>query len=362
MGVNILGCTISYAESRLIVFIHMMDKIALKQFFTHRYEVLRPFLDAYPQICDVVIDPFAGEGHLLRLFEGVRAFAVDIDPDVQPDLVSNSFEYIPKFMNALVITNPPYSHRHVLQKQDPVLYELVTAAGYTDLYEFAIRRVVDQLGLVPVFALLPENFIASRTTKLRGELCGRIRAVQVHSVSTCEDTDQPTVMVYLSPEEVGATDLWVDGERRGEVLIGVDGFRPNLPVCANVVDFGMKPGQSVECLDTSILLQATDGGSPQNRIKLLRVFERFGSRHFHNKVSDRAYIQVVPHFLLSEGQIGVLIREFNQWVDGWRESTHGLGLTSFRGNVGGFRRKRLDFKLARQVINWLMDGQIIRGS
>jgi hypothetical protein len=339
-----------------------MSKITLKQFFTHRFEVLRPFLDAYPQACDVVLDPFAGAGHLLRLFEGVPTVAVDIDPDVCPDVIGNSLEYIPQLDNAMVITNPPYSHRHILQKKDPVLYELVTAAGYTDLYEFAIRRVVDQMGLVPIFALLPENFIASRTTKLRGELCGRIRAIQIHSVSTCEDTDQPTVMVYLSPEGVGATDLWVDEERRGQVLIGVDGFRPNLPVCTNVVDFGMKPGQSVECLDTSILLQATDGGSPQNRIKLLRVSERFGSRHFHNKVSDRAYIQVVPHMVLSEQQIVVLIREFNQWVDDWRESTHGLGLTSFRGNVGGFRRKRLDFKLARQVINWIMADRIFRGS
>lgn len=339
-----------------------MNKTTLKQFFTHRFEVLRPFLEAYPQTCDVVLDPFAGEGHLLQLFKGVRTVSLDIDPDVRPDMVGDSLKHIPQLAGVMVITNPPYSHRHVLQKQDPVLYGLVTAAGYTDLYEFAIRRVVDQLGLVPIFALLPENFIASRTTKLRGELCGRIRAVQIHSVSTCEDTDQPTVMVYLSPEEVGATDLWVDGDRRGQVLIGEDGFRPNLPVCTNVVDFGMKPGQSVECLDTSVLLQATDGGSPQNRIKLLRVFERFGSRHFHNKVSDRAYIQVVPHMVLSEQQIAVLIREFNQWVDDWRESTHGLGLTSFRGNVGGFRRKRLDFKLARQVINWIMADRIFRES
>lgn len=338
-----------------------LNKDNLKQFFTHHYEVLRPFLAAYPVDSQMVVDPFAGAGHLLRLFENVGTFAIDIDPDVGPDLVADSFFDIPRtFSDPVIITNPPYSHRHVLQKQDPRLYKLVTAAGYTDLYEYSIKRIIDQLGLVPIFAIIPENFIASRTTKLRKELCHHIRAVQIHVDSTCDDTAQPTVMVYLVPEIVDCTDLWLDERFKEKIIIDRDGFRPDLPECDNYVDFGMKPGQSQECLDTSILLQATDGGSFQNRIKLMRVYERFDSRHFHNKISDRAYIQVVPHFPLSEEQIGVLVSEFNRWVDDWRESTHGLGLTSFRGNVGGFRRKRLDFKLARLIINWIIADRITR--
>jgi len=166
-------------------------------------------------------------------------------------------------------------------------------------------------------------------------------------------------MVYLSPETVETTDLWLDDQFKEKVVINKNGFRPDLPQCENCVNFGMKPDQSQECLDTSILLQATDGGSEQNRIKLMRVYERFDSRHFHNKISDRAYIQIVPHFPMTEEQIQTLITEFNQWVDDWRESTHGLGLTSFRGNIGGFRRKRLDFKLARQVINWIIADQVL---
>jgi hypothetical protein len=339
----------------------MASKATLKQFFTHHYEVLQPFLAAYPLVPDLVIDPFAGAGHLLRLFPGVPTHSIDIDPDMHPDLVANSFESIsyPDAGGLMVITNPPYCHRHILQKQNPALYEIVTRAGYTDLYEYAIRRVIDQMGFPPIFALLPENFIASRTTKLRGELLGHIRAVQVHVDSTCDDTDQPTVMVYLTPKHVERTDLWLDEELKDTVVIEADGFRPDLPKCPNYVHFGIKEGQTQQCRDTSILLQATDGGSEQNRIKLLRVYDRFNGPHFHNKRSDRAYIQIVPHFPLDEVQVATLIREFNAWVDGWRATTHGLGLTSFRGNSNGFRRKRLDFKLARQVINWIIKDHII---
>src|SRR5262245_53179279 len=66
-----------------------------------------------------------------------------------------------------------------------------------------------------------------------------------------------------------------------------------------------------------------------------------------------------PLFPLDEVQVATLIREFNAWVDAWRATTHGLGLTSFRGNSNGFRRKRLDFKLARQIINWIINDHII---
>lgn len=340
------------------------DKTNLKQFFTHGYEVLRPFLNAYPMDADWAVDPFAGAGHLLKLVSDFKTFAVDVDADVSPDLVCNSFDSIPKLRSCFVITNPPYSHRHVLQRQDVDSYEMVVAAGYTDLYEYAVRRVIDQLGFPPIFAVVPENFIASRTTVLRGELCGHIKAVQIHTRSTCEDTSQPTVMVHLVPESIEHADLWVDGLFKATVTIGPDGFRPNLPASPNRVDFGMKSGQLDSHLDTGILLQATDGGSDRNRIKLMRVCERFaGEKRFRSKPSDRAYIQVVPHFRMDEAQIAALIREFNEWVDDWRDSTHGLGLTSFRSNTGGgFRRKRLDFKLARNVINWIIDNRLQLGS
>jgi hypothetical protein len=307
---------------------------------------------------DLVIDPIAAAGHLLRLFPGVPTHSIDIDPDLEPDQVSDSLASFshPPAQSVVVITNPPHSHRHVLQKQHPALYDVVTRAGYNDLYEYAISRVIDQLGFPPIFALVPENFLASRHVKLRAELVGHIKAAQVHVHSTCDDTDQPTIMVHLRRGHYPLTDLWLETDYRCQVVIEAQGFRPDLPDCPNRVDFGLRDGQPEQCRNTSILLQATDGGSGQNRIKLLRVQER---PHYHNKVSDRAYVQVVPHFPLDEAQVATLIRQFNKWVDDWRATTHGLGLTSFRGNSNGFRRKRLDFKLARQVINWIVNDQII---
>lgn len=338
----------------------------LKQFFTHNYQVLEPFIAAYRQNTDaLVVDPFAGDGHLLRDYE--NTLAIDIDPEVQPDIVVNSFtslsQHVPQDKPYIIITNPPYSHQHVLQKQDPELYDIVKQAGYVDLYEYSISRIIKQLGFPQIFAILPENFIASRTTKLRREIHNHIRAVQIHTVSTSDSTDQPTVMVYLSPDTATDTELWLDTRRQDNITIDKDGLRPRIPETANHVDFGLKDGQTDERRDTSILLQATDGGSANNRIKLMRVGERFNTRHFHNKISDRAYIQIVPHSVMSEEQIAVLITRFNAWIDEWRESTNGLGLTSFRSNTGnGFRRKRLDFLLARRVINWIVADHIVPGA
>jgi len=344
-----------------------MSKETLKQFFTHEYEVLKPFINTYAKNINFnhIIDPFAGEGHLLRLVENKRVTAIDIDPDVKPDIIANSFTSIPKQSDeTIIITNPPYSHRHILQKQDQRHYKIVTEAGYTDLYEYAIKRVIDQCQNLHMFALIPENFIASRTVKLRAEIYKRIRAIQIHELSTCQDTDQPTIMIYLAPTECNQTDLWLSATRIGAIKIKPDGFRPTIQCRNNYVEFGIKEGQSQKCRDNSILLQATDGGTPDNRIKLMRVSDHFkGMKHFINKISDRAYIQIVPHKVMTEDQINILIIYFNKWVDNWRKSTHGLGLTSFRSNVArngiNFRRKRIDFKLARLIINYIIEHHII---
>jgi hypothetical protein len=332
----------------------MIDR-TLKQFFTHDYDLLLPILVSYPIRERLVIDPFAGEQHLLRLVDCDK-IAVDVDASVNPDIVADSFNELPKFESCAVITNPPYAHWHILQRENQRLAEAVMLAGYVDLYEYSIRRVIDQLGFCPIYAILPENFIASRTTRLRRELYKHIKVVQIHTRSLCDDTEQPTVFVVLTPEEIDDTDLWIDDKFTAKILITADGLQPRLEAIGDYVDFGMKPWQTEEQRNTSILLKATDGGSENNRIRLMTVAEQFpGLRHFHNKISDRAYIQIVPKIELSDSQIELLKMAFNRWVDKWRSDTFGLGLTSFRNNSNGFRRKRLDFKLARLVLNNLID-------
>lgn len=40
-----------------------------QQFFTHNYSALQGFINNYIETPQLVVDPYAGEGHLLRLFE-----------------------------------------------------------------------------------------------------------------------------------------------------------------------------------------------------------------------------------------------------------------------------------------------------
>ena len=336
----------------------MQSKKVLKQFFTHNYGALLPIILAYPISKELVVDPFAGDGHLLKLFK-CRTVSIDIDPVVKPDIVADSFCALPPVGDCVIVTNPPYSYQHVLQRENPELFDIVKNAGYVDLYEYAIRRIIDQTGFCPIYAILPENFIASRLSHLRRELHEHIEVVQVHTKSLCTDTDQPTIFVKLNPDKVDSTDLWIDDVRTATIIIAANGLQPKLKSTKlDYVDFGMKDGQTKEQRDTSILLKAIDGGSPNNRIRLMSVSEQFpGETHFINKISDRAHIQIVPKpwVSLTGSQIRLLKLTFNKWIDDWRASTHGLGLTSFRGNPDGFRRKRIDFKLAHLVLNNLIE-------
>ncbi|MFA5766886.1 MAG: hypothetical protein WC919_03105, partial [Candidatus Paceibacterota bacterium] len=298
----------------------MQHKKTLKQFFTHNYNALLPIIQAYPIGKELVVDPFAGGGHLLKLFD-CRTIAIDIDPTVKPDIIANSFDALPGVGDCAIVTNPPYSYQHVLQRENPELFNIVKGAGYLDLYEYSIRRIIDQTGFCPIYAVLPENFIASRLSHLRKELYEHIEVIQIHTKSLCADTEQPTIFVKLTPDKISSTDLWIDDMRTAVIVITADGLQPKLkPTKIDYVDFGMKEGQTKEQRDTSILLKATDGGSPDNRIRLMSVSEQFpGSTHFLNKISDRAHIQIVPKpwVSLTESQIRLLKLTFNKWVDDW---------------------------------------------
>ena len=190
----------------------------LQQFFTHAAEVLWPFIEYYDPGFDTIIDPFAGRGHLLELYKDFteRRISVDIDENVEPEWVADSLEDIPNhemlnLEDVLVLTNPPFMYRAILQKCNPKLYQKVADGRFYDLYELCLARVK-------------------------------------------------------------------------------------------------------------------------------------GS-------GDRSFKAVVPMVELTGWQIEELIRRFNAWVESWRAESFGLGLISFRENVGGFRRKRLDFGTAKRALD-----------
>ena len=338
-----------------------------QQFFTHAAQDLWPFIEFYDPPVDVVLDPFAGQGHLLELYEQYTSFrySVDNDPAMKPDWVADSIEEIPEkemlsMSNLLVLTNPPFCYRAVLKKQNVELYQKVTEAGYFDLYELCLKRVIEQLHFPPIMSIVPENFVSGRQGRLRREIYDHVAAVQVHTKNTCADTGQPTVLIYITPEKITSTDLWIDSDRVDTIVIGPDGLRPSFPRPRGLVDLGLKSGQSTAMRDAGLLLQSIDGGSEANRIRVLRVWRRFpGQRHYEGSSRDRTFVQIVPRVELTEGQIELLIERFNDWVDSWRADTYGFGLTSFRENVRGFRRKRLDWGTARMALDSMV-GTIVQ--
>lgn len=334
----------------------------LQQFFTHAAGILWPFIEFYDPGFDTVIDPFAGRGHLLELYRDYAEWrvSVDIDPAVKPEWVADSLDDIPNhemlnLEDVLVLTNPPFMYRAVLQKCNPELYQKVADGGFYDLYELCISRVIEQLPFAEIMTILPENFISGRQGRLRREIYNRIRAIQIHSETTCEDTGQPTVLVYILPEAItGAADVWIDDRLVGQITVGPDGVRPDFPAPRGLVELGLKPGQSETMRDARLLLRALDA-SESNRIRLMRLpeWEHYaGERWYEGKGSgDRSFKQIVPLVELADEQIELLIARFNEWVESWRTESFGLGLTSFRENSGGFRRKRLDFGTARLALD-----------
>src|SRR4051812_34439288 len=114
----------------------------LQPFYTDNHQIIKPFIDHYKVDPQIWVDPYGGQGHLLRAFDDKKTLCIDIDALPSPDLVLNSFHDLPYIPDCAVITNPPYAYRHILQQKDVELYKQVINAGYVDLYEFSIHRII----------------------------------------------------------------------------------------------------------------------------------------------------------------------------------------------------------------------------
>jgi hypothetical protein len=286
---------------------------------------------------DEVVDPFAGDGHLLRHVVEAGIEVPTSGYDIAPGWPRNdSLASIPSHPAAVIVTNPPYLAKHSASRKR-VLRTVARyyADGDLDLYQVAVRRCLE--ASPHVVALLPETFLHAGVLRERLE-----RVVVIERESPFDDTTCPILVACFGPEERAADEVWVwRDEQRVGTLAELDALR-RAGAVSDAIRFNDPNG--------AIALQAVDGVDPAVRIA-------FGPRSASGydvagiKPSSRLVTFVTVDGVDDETRVDRLCTLANARLAALRDGIGELALSPFKGNDRlGRRRRRLDYRQARAIL------------
>lgn len=313
-------------------------KRSLGQFFTKNHFWLKPHIIDFIKSTNknTVLDPFAGEGDLLKtaLDLGlVNTIGFDID-ETLPWEKNDSLINIPRVQDAIIITNPPYLTNYSAKRKKifPTVKKYFDICPYDDLYQLALEKCFENndFGVV----IIPETFINSKFPK------NRILSITVIEDLMFNDTENPICVVCFDNKYKNYNEIKI---YKNDKYINTLG---------ELEKFRKKPQKDVKMRFNSvggqIALRAVDTTTPGKVINFMRAKELVYNRD-NIKVSSRLITLI--ELEVDEKYIDKIIKNSNQILLKYRENTSDLLLSPFKGNTrDGIRRRRLDYKTARAIL------------
>jgi len=318
----------------------MTKKQNLGQFNTKHNVWLRPHIIEFIRNsgCDTVVDPFAGQGDLLRAVNDYFTWYVgyDIDPTLSWE-INDSLWDIPEHDKAMVVTNPPYLAKNTATRNKLSGYSYFKDNDYEDLYQIAIHRVLARYNKA-VF-IIPETYFHN------GIFTSYLHSHTIIEENPFEDTDCP---VCVAAFHVTNDFMAIAGNNYR--IYKNDNYLFNRFELEDILfDFN-----SCRCVDLTfndvngnLGLRGVDGVDPGDRIRFCRPGDL--DYNLDNiKESSRAITIInVPGIEVCDK----FIFRTNFLLGELRKRTHDVVLSPFKNNNKlGQRRRRLDFKWARKII------------
>ncbi len=286
-----------------------------------------------------VLDPFAGDGHLLRQMNerfGLKPAGLDLYVEKWPR--NDSLDCIPACDGALICTNPPYLAKYSARRKGvwALVENYFFTCNYDDLYLLAIDRML-ATGM-PVVAIVPETFIASGWLRDHLE-----RVVVLEKFNPFTATETPVCVACFDPAAKTTETRCYKDER----FIGLLG---QLEAGAGLTaDESAKRRIAFNVADGMLALKAVDGTRGDDRIRFLKGAD-FDYDTGMIKVSSRLMTRIQIEDLTAQA-LDALIGGANAELERIRECTQDMVLSPFKGNnKSGIRRRRLDYRLARLII------------
>jgi hypothetical protein len=329
-----------------------IDKVSLGSFYTTKSGWLTPevrgFLEkALGHSGGQLLDPFAGDGHLIDLVKSdpilgkqvKQATGFDIQGDTFP--FNDSLVAIPNPQRAVIVTNPPYLANHSAKRKgvDQLVAKYFDGSTQKNLYRIALEKALESADYV--VAIIPETFLLSTFTKHRLEL-----AVVIQD-SLFGDTDAPALVACFTKESCADARIFTGNQSIGnlsEILALRDSTAPKHTIVFN--DHNGRIG-----------LRAVDGSDGKTPIAFV------AARDFEYPSDSVAVSSRLMTYLdlpeIGEADLAAVIEQANGILLQIRLASGDLVLAPFKGNDrNGKRRRRLDYGLARKILNQARAGVI----
>ena len=322
-----------------------ISKVSLGSFYTTKSAWLtrevRAFLEkALAESKGHLLDPFAGDGHLLEAIKSdpvlgrlvSQATGFDIQSDLFP--VNDSLLEIPNPQRAVIVTNPPYLANHSAKRKgvDQLVAKYFAGSTQKNLYRIALEKALDSADYV--VAIIPETFLLSTFPKHRLEL-----AVVIQD-SLFGDTDAPALVACFTKERCADAHIFTGNQRIGN-LSEILALRESTAAKHTIV-FNDRNGR--------IGLRAVDGSDGKSPIAFVAAKDfEYPSDSVATSSRLMTYLEVPG---VADKDIPELISKANALLALIRKHSGDLVLAPFKGNnKAGKRRRRLDYALARRILN-----------
>ena len=322
-----------------------IDKVSLGSFYTTKSgwltDQVRQFLEkALSESNGYLLDPFAGDGHLLEAIKSDSVLRAQVKQATGFDIQGDTFPFndslvaIPNQKRAVIVTNPPYLANHSAKRKgvDQLVAKYFAGSTQKNLYRIALEKALDSADYV--VAIIPETFLLSTFPKHRLEL-----AVVIQD-SLFGDTDAPALVACFTKERCADAHIFTGNQSIGnlsEILALRESTAPK-----HTIVFNDPNGR--------IGLRAVDGSDGKTPIAFVAARD-FGYPSNSVAVSSRlmTYLEVPG---VADEDMPELISKANGMLASIRMRSGDLVLAPFKGNnKAGKRRRRLDYALARRILN-----------
>jgi hypothetical protein len=322
-----------------------ISKVSLGSFYTTKSGWLtaevRAFLEkALAHSGGQLLDPFAGDGHLIDTIKSdpilgkqvKQATGFDIQGSTWP--INDSLVAIPNPTRAVIVTNPPYLANHSAKRKgvDQLVAKYFANSTQKNLYRIALENSLASAHYV--VAIIPETFLLSTFPKYRLEL-----AVVIQD-SLFGDTDAPALVACFTKESCVDARVFTGDQNIG-TLAEILALRESSAPKQKIV-FNDPKGR--------IGLRAVDGSDGISPIAFMPASEfDYSSRKVMVSSRLMTYLDLPD---LSDDEIDSIIVRANSALKRIRKDSGDLVLAPFKGNdKSGKRRRRLDYALARKLLN-----------
>lgn len=316
----------------------MNKKVKLGQFFTKKdiwlKDQIRDFIMKSTQ--SVAYDPFAGAGDLLLLATQLgfhKTKGLDIDENLSWE-INDSLKKIPHYENAIIITNPPYIAKQSATRKNINLSDYFNDSIYDDVYLIALDRMLEAQKYI--VAIVPESFINSNYKQKN-----LLHSITILEENPFEDTENPVCVVCF------------DGRKKDFSEIKVFSGSRYLNNLAYFEHLRLEPDNSVDVSFNDkngwLALRATDSSNGIDLIHFSLKEEMDYDWENNIRVSSR-HISLLNLNIEKERRLS-FISLANEIIYTLRKDSSDVIFTPFKGNTKyGKRRRRLDFRMARAII------------